>query len=286
MLAYGPYRTKDWLHGVRSAQPEKESEISSNKQTLYPAERLRIVYQLITNPVEEGGAGITPKHGDWKDVESVFALHDHEFNKHWLKTWATSYTLKIEDLDSIRDRFGERVAFYFAFTQFYFTTLIGIAAFGFSSYFLLGFFSPVYAIVNSLVCVTFVEWWKHQEYDLAVRWGVQGVTGIENKRHDFRPEKEITDPATGEKIAIFPSSKRLRRQLLQVPFALLAATALGAVIALAFSIEIFMSEIYKGPGQSVLVSLWLCHHAAYTEPDRCSFPPAFSLPFSHSSLAS
>ncbi|KAL9090085.1 MAG: hypothetical protein Q9159_002150 [Coniocarpon cinnabarinum] len=248
-------RTKDWLHGVRSAAPEKESEISGQNQLLYEAERLRIIYQLITNPVEEGGAGITPQHGDWKHVESIFTLHDEAFNKRWLKEWATKYTLKMEDLDEIRDRLGEKVAFYFAFTQFYFTTLIGIAAFGASAYFLLGFFSPIYAIVNAVVCLVFVEWWRHQEYDLAVRWGVRGVTAIENKRHDFRPEKVFTDPATGEKIAFFPSGKRLTRQLLQVPFALLAAAALGALIAFAFSIEIFMSEIYSGPGQSILVFL-------------------------------
>lgn len=94
---------------MRSAAPEKENEISSEKQALYPAERLRIVYQLITNPVEEGGAGITPGHGHWENVEAVFALHDHDFNKKWLKKWATQYTLKIEDLDDIRDRFGEKV---------------------------------------------------------------------------------------------------------------------------------------------------------------------------------
>lgn len=131
--------------------------------------------------------------------------------------------------------------------------MIGIAAFGASAYFLLGYFSPIYAVVNSLMCVTFVEWWKHQEYDLGVRWGVRGVSSIDTRRHDFRAEKEFTDPVTGEKIQFFPSWKRLQRQLLQVPFALLAAAALGAVICFAFSIEIFMSEIYNGPGQSILV---------------------------------
>ena len=83
--------------------------MSNEKRSLYPAERLRIVYQLITNPEDEGGAGVTPGHGSWKNVQSVFALHDHEYNKRWLKKWATQYTLKIEDLDEIRDRFGEKV---------------------------------------------------------------------------------------------------------------------------------------------------------------------------------
>lgn len=72
---------KDWLHGVRSAAPDKETQRSLDKEPLTEAERLRIVWQLITLPDSEGGAGITPKQGQWDLVESVFPLHDHEFNK-------------------------------------------------------------------------------------------------------------------------------------------------------------------------------------------------------------
>jgi anoctamin-10 len=74
-------RVKDWLHGVRSAAPDKETQRSLDKEPLTEAERLRIVWQLITLPESEGGAGITPKQGQWDLVESVFPLHDHEFNK-------------------------------------------------------------------------------------------------------------------------------------------------------------------------------------------------------------
>lgn len=72
---------KDWLHGVRAAAPDKETQRSLDKEPLTEAERLRIVWQLITLPESEGGAGITPGHGQWALVESVFPLHDHEFNK-------------------------------------------------------------------------------------------------------------------------------------------------------------------------------------------------------------
>jgi len=64
---------------------------------------------MIANPKSEGGAGITPKHGEWIGVESIFPLHDPSFNKAWLKTWATKYMLKVEDLDQIRNRLGEKV---------------------------------------------------------------------------------------------------------------------------------------------------------------------------------
>lgn len=251
--------TKDWLYGVRIAAPEKNIELSLDTDPLYPAERLRIVYQLIINPKEEGGAGIIPKKGEWINVESIFALHDHKFNKEWFKTWATTYNLKPEELDKIRDKFGEKVAFYFAFTHSYFTALIGNAALGASAWILLGNFSPIYGLINSLLCVAFVEYWRFQEKELAIRWGVQGVSKIDIKRHDFVAEKEMKDPVTGEKTQMFPSPKRLQRQLLQIPFVLAAALGLGSVIAVGFGIEIFISEIYNGPGKGFLVH---CSHTS------------------------
>jgi anoctamin-10 len=89
--------------------------------------------------------------------------------------------------------------------------------------------------------------------DLSIRWGVKGVSSIETKRKGFKHEKEITDPVTGETIRIFPATKRLSRQALQIPFALLACLALGTLIATCFGIEIFISEVYDGPLKSVLV---------------------------------
>lgn len=120
---------------------------------------------------------------------------------------------------------------------------------------MLGYFSSVYAIINSLLCVCFVEYWKHQELDFAVRWGVRGVSSIETKRHDFASERWIKDPVTGETVQFFSTPRRLARQLLQIPFALIAVVVLGTVLATSFAIEIFISEIYTGPFKSVLVFL-------------------------------
>lgn len=102
-------RVRDWLHGVRAAEPDKEAKHSIIHQNLTEAERYRIVYEMIKSPREEGGAGIIPKQEPWKNVESVFPLHDHKFNKEWIKKWSTVTFLKPEDLDEIRNRFGEKV---------------------------------------------------------------------------------------------------------------------------------------------------------------------------------
>lgn len=148
-----------------------------------------------------------------------------------------------------------QIGYYYAFLQSYFTFMIFPAIFGFSCWVLLGTFSPIYAIVNGLWCVVFVEYWKRQEQELAIRWNVKNVSSIEDKRREFVPEKIVTDPVTGEQVAYFPAKKRIQRQLLQIPLAFLCLVALGAVIAFSFAIEIFLSEVYDGPLKAILVFL-------------------------------
>lgn len=248
-------RIRDWIHGVRSAEPPKDTRAALEQDPLTQAERLRTIYGIITHPRSEGGAGVTPGKGKWEAVESVFALHDHTYNKEWIRKWSTQYLLKAEDLDDIRNRFGEKIAYYFAFTQSYFMFLTVPAAFGLFTWLVLGHFSPWYAVVASLWSVVFVEWWAHQEYDLAARWGVRRVGNIDNKRHDFQHKHEAVDPVTGETMYIFPARDRIMRQMLQIPFGIVAVLMLGSLITTCFAIEIFINEVYSGPGKSYLTFL-------------------------------
>ncbi|PGG97599.1 hypothetical protein GX51_07231 [Blastomyces parvus] len=244
-------RVREWLHGVRNSKPDPDATGSSVPET--DAERLLVVYNMITAPPNEGGAGITPKHGEWNHVDSVFPLHDKLLNKTWIKTWTSKTFLTPDDLDQIRNHHGEKIGFYFAFLQTYFSFLIFPAAFGVACWVLLGNFSIVYAVVNCLSCVVFAELWKRQESDLRIRWQVKNVSEIRTKRREFQYLSKSVDPATGEESLVFPSTTRLGRQLLQAPFAIVAVVALGTLIATCFAIEIFISEIYAGPFKSYLV---------------------------------
>lgn len=249
------YRVQDWLYGVRAAAPNQDLSKYFEDEPVTEAERLRLAYLLITKGKNEGGAGITPKTGHWKHVASIFPLHDHDFNRQWIKQWSTKYYLDDNDLNQIRDRFGERVAFYFAFLQSYFAFLLFPAAFGFAAWLVLGQFSSFYAMVNCLWSVVFFEHWKMKEVDLAVRWGVRGVSKIQLPRPQFQFEREAQDPVTGEIVRVYSPFKRLTRQLLQIPFALACVTVLGGLIFTCFSIEIFISEVYAGPFKQYLTFL-------------------------------
>jgi hypothetical protein len=48
-------------------------------ESLTEAERLRAIFTIITSPIEEGGAGITPGFGHWEQVESIFPLSNTKF---------------------------------------------------------------------------------------------------------------------------------------------------------------------------------------------------------------
>lgn len=65
---------------------------------------------MITVPKDAGGAGITPKHGDWENVLAIFPLHDVETNNECMRDWSKKTFLSPEDLDQIRNAFGENVS--------------------------------------------------------------------------------------------------------------------------------------------------------------------------------
>jgi hypothetical protein len=257
LLAQQVYRARlqDWLHGVRSSAPDKDVKRSFEDEPITEAERLRLVYLMITKPTDDGGAGILPGADKWKYLDSVFPLHNHEFNKAWIQKWSKKYLLDQEDLDEIRNKFGETVAFYFAFVQSYFKFLVFPAAAGFAAWMLLGQFSVFYALLSCLWSVVFFEYWKQREVDLAVQWGTRGVSSIQHQRPDFKWEYEVEDPVTGEPKKVYSPYLRFRTQALQIPFALACILVLGSLVVTCNSLEIFINEVYNGPFKQYLVSL-------------------------------
>ena len=107
-------------------------------------------------------------------------------------------------------------------------------------------YSIAFALPNCLWCIIFVEYWKLRETDLGHRWGVKGVDALKEDRVQYVWDKEVKDPITGEVKRVFSARKQLFRQLLLIPFALVAALALGTLIVGTFALEVFISELYDG----------------------------------------
>jgi hypothetical protein len=81
------------LTGVRIRDVDDESDERDSQ--LNEAERLRLVYDIITNPPAEGGADIKPGSDKFELVESLLPLHDRVYNDVSRMTRQSNETCKI-----------------------------------------------------------------------------------------------------------------------------------------------------------------------------------------------
>ena len=187
-----------------------------------------------------------PESGQWKNVKSIFPIHNEDVSTALLKHLSRRIFLTTQDLDQIRDLFGSKVAFYFAYMGTYLRFLSFSAVTGALAWAFLPKYSLLYAIITLFGCTVFLEYWKIRQDDLSVRWDVRGVGTLKVNQPKFKYEKIIVD-AAGRKNYYFPKWKSVTRQLLQIPFFASALLALGAIITSVFAVEIIISELYEGP---------------------------------------
>jgi anoctamin-10 len=243
---------KDWLYGIVKSHPGGTA--SSVVSGAFEAEDLLSMYHLVNWRKELGGAGVTPDFGQWKNVPSIFPLHNPQANRELLTHLSKRVFLSLEDLDQIRNIWGAKIAFYFAFIQTYFRSLAFPCIAGVFAWAFLPKYSLFFALVIGVWCTVFLEYWKIKQADLAIRWDVRGVGDLKINRPKFKPEKKKVD-AAGRIVQYFPRWKRVVRQLAVIPFVMLSTLFLGALIVIVFTIETFVSEAYEGPYKFYLVSM-------------------------------
>lgn len=261
----------DYLHGVLSVHPPppRSSSLQTNNQTsplnLTPASRLRLVDSLLTLPnlashaVKNAGARVPSGAGlrvglaEFPHLVDMSAIHDPLYNSAWVKRWSHTsptkafYGVGLQDLDSIREHFGEDIALYFGFLNFYFQALAPAALLG-ASFWLLGRpFSPIYSLGLVAWSCLFVELWRMKQRKLAVRWGTLGVGQVDRRRHDFVARTTRIDPATDEPEEVFEWWRRELRVILSLPIVAFFASVLAATMTLMFVVEIFVTQLYHGP---------------------------------------
>jgi len=211
------------------------------------------MYHLVVWRKELGGAGITPGYAPWENVTSIFPLHNKTINGALLARLSKKFFLDHTDLDQIRNLWGAKVAFYFAFIQTYFRSLAFPCVAGVFAWAFLDKYSLTFAVLIGIWCTVFLEYWKIKQNDLAIRWNVRGVGELKVNRPQFRYEREVID-SVGRVRHIFPRWKRVVRQLVVVPFVLISTLLLGILITFVFAIETFIGEAYEGPYKFYLVS--------------------------------
>ncbi|KAJ3196052.1 hypothetical protein HK101_010292 [Irineochytrium annulatum] len=264
----------DWIGGVGdpSVDPPNpppaldDTDAAGNTApvpTITPAERLRIVHELITAPTFEGGASVciggsmSTEAGHQGDhvgvgyVESMFAPHDRAFCKEWVSSWSKKWVLDVGDISRIREVMGDRVGFYFAFLQYFQLALIPLAVVSIAAWWD-GAYKAWYAGAVMLWSILFMALWRREANLWASRWGTSNQHVVAKSRREFRYDA-MQDDISGARLPSYAPWKRWATRLSVTIPSILAFVAVLSVVQFAILVvEVFFSEYYAGPFKDIL----------------------------------
>jgi hypothetical protein len=166
------------------------------------------------------------------------ALHDPEYNDRWIRSVTKTVDIGHDQLDFIRNQFGEAVALYFAFLASYTHSLIFISVVGLLAHYLGHAYSIIYSSLLFLWSVIFVEYWRIRERLYSVAWGSLGSVRVENHRPSY--------------IEGHRWWKRELKILVSVPVIILFAIILTVLLTSIFIFEAFVTTLYTGPGHEYI----------------------------------
>ncbi|XP_048008733.1 anoctamin-10 isoform X1 [Megalobrama amblycephala] len=177
-----------------------------------------------------------------------FPLHNKEDLKRLSFSWYKKIKLSFQPLDDIRYYFGEGLALYFGFLEYFTFALVPMALIGIP-YYLFDWEDydkyVLFAVFNLVWSTVFLEVWKRCSATLAYGWGtLSRKKAFEEPRPGFHGALGF-NPVTGREEPVYPSSKRqLRIYLVSVPFVLLCLYLSFYVMMVYFDMENWAINIY------------------------------------------
>ncbi|KAK7806899.1 hypothetical protein U0070_026042 [Myodes glareolus] len=193
-------------------------------------------------------------------VTQVFPLHDSEALKKLEDSWYTRFALKYQPIDSIRGYFGETIALYFGFLEYFTFALIPMAVIGLPYYLFVWEDYDKYVIFasfNLIWSTVILEVWKRGCANMTYRWGTLVMKRqFEEPRPGFHGVLGINS-VTGREEPLYSSYKRqLRIYLVSLPFVCLCLYFSLYVMMIYFAMEDWVLSLHED-NESVWTSLLL-----------------------------
>ncbi|KAI5280991.1 Anoctamin-10 [Manis pentadactyla] len=222
-------------HELENLRARDEKTIPGHHQAkLYPGKSL--LRRLLTSGI----------------VVQVFPLHDNEALKKLEDAWYTRFPLKYQPVDRIRGYFGETIALYFGFLEYFTFALIPMAVIGLPYYvFVWEDYDKyvIFASFNLIWSTVILEVWKRGCASMTYRWGTLVMKRkFEEPRPGFHGVLGINS-ITGKEEPIYPSYKRqLRIYLVSLPFVCLCLYFSLYVMMIYFDTEVWALGLHENSG--------------------------------------
>lgn len=248
------------LSAAKYAQLAKEDQLKSYEFGVTakddtPADRPRVIYAYLTSPKDVDGLGITPGKGDWPFVTSITPVSGYLADKSLFKRAKDALAQPVLDTTQLNKLYGSDVALYFEFVKFYAGALGVLSIFGTIAYLRSKAFSLTFSFVNLIWGVLFLILWKRRERYLVNFWGVQNVHKVDVYDADLAVLNSGVKRPSSYKDRDHSEGLKFVKQLAFAPIALAFVAVLVSYQLACFVLEIFLSEIYDGPGKMFLTLL-------------------------------
>lgn len=218
--------------------------------------RFRIIYQYLTSSKKLGGCGIVPGEAPYQDVVNIVPITSAFDESRLVEDLKDTFARPELSANQIRRTYGVQIALYFEFFKHYIYWLFGLSVLGVFQYFKkTGTYSLSYTFINLLWGTLFLAFWHRKQQYLVNLWGVQNSHLVEEHSLELAEINEKYEAQSGYLHKNNAEGFRFVKQLLFIPIALGFAAVLISYQLGCFFIEIFLTDLYDGPGKSYLTLL-------------------------------
>ncbi|KAI5704431.1 hypothetical protein M8J75_005228 [Diaphorina citri] len=164
----------------------------------------------------------------WKLIRQMFPLHDEEYLKALGHSWYKSLS-KDQPFEDIHAYFGESIALYFHFLNFYSYSLVVPMILGFYQLLVSPEMLAFFCVFNVLWATGFLVMWNRKCSELAFQWGTINMTSLDDTPRPTFHGKMGEDTVTGKMQPQYPAWKTYTKMYC-VSFPLVGVCMLGAFL--------------------------------------------------------
>ncbi|KAJ6236476.1 ngep-related [Anaeramoeba flamelloides] len=203
--------------------------------------RQKLIMEILEAPKSKGGCELSILKLKRKNVISdFFGIHNKEELEPVITSWTKSFGFR-DPIDLLRDYFGEKIAFYFAFLKIYFYFLGVLSVIGILFTILEkylpddhGVLGLINTIIISIWITVFIEYWKRTSVRISLHWDMLDFEEDESVRPEFKGINRVSPITNKNELYYSPKTRKMKYAATFGFTVLMMCAAAGASIGITY----------------------------------------------------
>jgi hypothetical protein len=212
-------------------QKSKELYLFNGYHNMYTGFRAAMIEYMLKERSDEGGCDLA-KFVKSGAIANYFACHELSQVEWFKQNWILSLPWHGDPLNQIRNYFGEKIAFYFAWLSHLNKWLVAPSILGVIVTIYMSTLTteqtnrsivgPSFGLFMMIYFTLYFEFWKRRQNELAFEWGVIDFSKKEPDRPEFEADEEVFNFYSQQVELVYSPRKRAFKQMLTLPTVLMS----------------------------------------------------------------